>query len=113
MSRTTYFLRLELPEGCVFMQRTAFARLLIRAGVLMIAGAALISCAPNTSAPSLQPRRTATGSPEPTLANAQVTQVALAPFTDQACLECHTDEQQLKALAVDDTPVKAESEGPG
>jgi cytochrome c5 len=95
------------------MQRTALARLLIQTGTLMIVGAALISCAPNTSAPTLQPRRTATSSPEPALATAQATQVTLAPFTDQACLKCHTDQQQLKALAVEDTPVKAESEGPG
>ncbi|MBK8026712.1 MAG: hypothetical protein IPK19_36345 [Chloroflexi bacterium] len=37
----------------------------------------------------------------------------LEPFTDTACLECHTDEAKLRELAQEDAPAEAESEGPG
>lgn len=37
-----------------------------------------------------------------------------APFTDQACLECHTDQERLTLLAHPDEPAhEALSSGPG
>lgn len=35
------------------------------------------------------------------------------PFTDQACLDCHTDEDRLVALAVEEESPEALSSGPG
>ncbi|MBL8131528.1 MAG: hypothetical protein JNL42_06695 [Anaerolineae bacterium] len=37
----------------------------------------------------------------------------LEPFTDTACLDCHTNEAKLRELAQEDAPAEAESEGPG
>ncbi len=34
-------------------------------------------------------------------------------FTDQACLDCHTDEDRLTALAVEEEAPEALSSGPG
>ena len=86
---------------------------------LLITGAVLVGiitgCAPNTSAPILQSRPQATD-------DASVVRIALdtapstpviAPFTDYACLDCHTDQEQLTALAVEDKVTESLSEGPG
>lgn len=35
------------------------------------------------------------------------------PFTDTACLECHTNQETLKTLAVEEVVVESISEGPG
>lgn len=35
------------------------------------------------------------------------------PFTDIACLECHTNQDQLQRLAVEEEVVESLSEGPG
>ena len=35
------------------------------------------------------------------------------PFTDQACLDCHSDEDRLMALAVEEESPEALSSGPG
>lgn len=45
-------------------------------------------------------------------ANPQPTPV-VPPFTDIACLECHTDQDTLKLLAVEKEVVESHSEGPG
>lgn len=37
----------------------------------------------------------------------------LEPFTDQACLDCHTDEARLRELAVEEESPEALSSGPG
>lgn len=35
------------------------------------------------------------------------------PFTDIACLECHTNQETLQTLAVEEEVVESLSEGPG
>lgn len=35
------------------------------------------------------------------------------PFTDQACLDCHTDDTRLQTLAVAKEVAETPSEGPG
>lgn len=37
----------------------------------------------------------------------------LEPFTDQACLDCHTDQERLVTLAVEDAEPESLSSGPG
>lgn len=95
--------------------------LLVAAGLLLIL-AALTSCAPDTSAPELQ-REVA----EVDVADDQApsdtaetdttdtdTAVAMVEFTDQACLDCHTDEARLQELAVEEEDeAESLSEGPG
>ncbi len=88
---------------------------------LMIAVALLSGCAADTTAPTLQPRPTDENAPTPVadLVGVDAGEMETAgegtpkvEFTDFACLDCHTDEEQLKALAVEE---KKESlnEGPG
>jgi hypothetical protein len=86
--------------------------LLLVLSSLLLAGALLASCAPDTSAPE---RRTPTEETTPVELGETVSEVASAPqigldpvaFTDEACLNCHTNEQVLRALAVEEQPVEA------
>lgn len=43
---------------------------------------------------------------------AQPNQV-VPPFTDTACLECHTNREQLQVLAVEEVVAESHNEGPG
>jgi hypothetical protein len=62
-------------------------------GVLAIAAGVFIHTAASSAAPACQ---------------------TLEPFTDQACLDCHTDQGRLMALAVEEEEVhEALSSGPG
>lgn len=82
------------------------------AGVLLLAG-----CAPDTSAPELQPTvMSASPTAEQGVAVADTSggaQVARVEFTDTACLACHTNQDILKALAVEDETPESLSSGPG
>ncbi|GEM_PF-1038954 len=94
--------------------------LLVAIGLLVLA-AALSGCAADTTAPELQPRPTDENAPTPVADLVEVSDSGMemegtgtpeVEFTDFACLDCHTDEEQLKALAVE--PEKENlSEGPG
>ena len=88
---------------------------------LLVWAALLSGCAADTTAPTLQPRPTDENAPTPVADLTEVGQSGMeiagegtseVEFTDFACLDCHTDEEQLKALAVEE---KTESlnEGPG
>ena len=91
-------------------------------GLLAAAGAAvavvaLVGCAPDTSAPTLQARSGANSAAAARIAQlptpvAEATP-ALEPFTDQACLDCHTSQTELVDLAIEDAPTEALSSGPG
>ena len=87
-------------------------------GGLLLLGAALASCAPDTSAPTLDlaTRPTEVSLPQsgqPDTAAQPVSELVVdatatyEPFVDVACLDCHRSEGQLKALAVEE--VQAES----
>lgn len=94
-----------------------FYRTLLGLGLLLIgAGIAISSCSPDTSAPTLMPRPTSDGALIPqdgvvTVAEASAA-FSVEPFTDFACLDCHTDEARLRELAVDKVK-ETLSEGPG
>ena len=100
---------------------TRFPRGAALAGLLILA-ATLASCAPDTSAPELQPRQSApvavgeaTDEPDetPTLSAAEIALTAQAvALANAGCLQCHTDEEQLRSLAVEEGVVSL-SEGPG
>lgn len=82
---------------------------------------ALISCAPDKSAPTLAARATTVVTdadlPEPqsvVVADAGTPIATVPPFTDLECLNCHTDEERLQGLAVhEENEAEALSSGPG
>lgn len=86
------------------------AWLLIGLGLFMALGATLVSCAPDTTAPTLQTQLTAA----PDADAAQPTVVAMNDEAreDQACLDCHTNQELLVELAVEEEVVSLNS-GPG
>ncbi|MCB9436432.1 MAG: hypothetical protein H6673_05480 [Anaerolineales bacterium] len=87
------------------------AWLLIGLGLFMALGATLVSCAPDTTAPALQIQLTA--APDNDTA-AQPTAVAMDTENreDQACLDCHTNQELLAELAVEEV-VENLNSGPG
>jgi hypothetical protein len=89
------------------------AGLLIFTGAMLFAGGLIASCLPDTSAPTLQPRATATSRTSLSVAELPTTTPVLAPFTDQACLDCHTDQETLVLLAMEQEAPEALSSGPG
>lgn len=100
------------------MKKTpVIAGLLSAAGGLFLAAGLLGACSPDTSAPVLQrravPRPEATAIAAADRPRAEATMPALPPFTDTACLECHTDQDRLKTLAVSEQKTEALSSGPG
>lgn len=88
------------------------------AGSLLVAiGLMLISCAPDTTAPTLQPQP-ANGPPSagdaPVAINVSSDIPRVPPFTDTECLDCHTDQPTLVDLAQPaDDAHEALSSGPG
>jgi hypothetical protein len=91
--------------------------LLFVPGSLLLLGAALSGCAPDTSVPELKATVTATppetGEVE-TVADASSTAgITPVEFTDTVCLDCHTNQDILKALAVEDEEPESLSSGPG
>jgi hypothetical protein len=92
-------------------------------GSLFLLTGVLTGCAPDTSAPELQPRQTevalASDPVEDGGADALVSDDAgalaadIPPFVDFACLECHTDQARLLELAVEEEETESLSEGPG
>lgn len=95
------------------MKLRAAARSILMMGLTLLASGVLISCVPDTSAPLLQSRRKPTGTPPTTPEQATTPHAALRPFTDFDCLNCHTDQEQLVALAVEKPAAESLSEGPG
>jgi hypothetical protein len=49
----------------------------------------------------------------PTGAVSGMSRAESEPFSDQACLDCHTDEDRLKELAVEEESPETLSSGPG
>ncbi|MBI5960116.1 MAG: hypothetical protein HY866_15355 [Chloroflexi bacterium] len=78
---------------------------LLALGGCLLLGAALSSCAPDTSAPELQPTITATPPETQVDEGTAVSEtggasgVTSVEFTDTTCLTCHTNQEMLKALA--------------
>lgn len=94
--------------------------LLVVIGSLLIA-AALASCAPDTSAPELNSEvaqiesadEQANSDTESASYTGTGDEINRVEFTDQACLDCHTDEVRLQELAVEEEDTESLSEGPG
>jgi ABC-type transport system substrate-binding protein len=87
---------------------------------LLLFALALASCAPDTTAPTLAVSATQVTSEaaQPTplrIADAGTAVATLEPFTDTACLDCHTNQERLESLAIpeEDSDHEALSSGPG
>ncbi len=94
--------------------------LLIAAAGLLLVAAGLAGCAPDTTAPELQAQaveaQLPTDLPDDTVpVSDQPGQAVEVPvFTDTACLDCHTDEDRVQELAVEEEPDEESlSSGPG
>lgn len=91
--------------------------LLILGACLLFVGAALASCSPDTSAPELQGTASLSQAvaslPTNTPPSPTGGEITAVEFTDTACLDCHSDEEQVKALAVEEEPPEDLSSGPG
>lgn len=95
------------------MKGRLLAGLIGGGGFMILLGGLMASCTPDTSAPALQQRAGSSPTAQPATVNLPPTPVWLEPFTDYACLECHTDQAQLTELAKPDEPTETLSEGPG
>lgn len=103
------------------MQRIASISTLLVALGLLVLVVALTSCAPDTSAPEfnseIAQRDSADDHVVSDAADSDETDsgktIAPVAFTDQACLDCHTDKARLQELAVEDESTEELSEGPG
>jgi hypothetical protein len=92
-------------------------------GAWLLVGAALASCAPDTSAPELNteartenlvtptdPVEVAQADPADTDSPAADVPAAVS---DTYCLDCHTNQEIMQGLAVEEETGEALSEGPG
>jgi hypothetical protein len=91
--------------------------LLLVVGGLLLVGAVLVSCAPDTSAPELRaevPQDSISDDQSDILiSSGPDADLAIEPFVDQACLDCHSDQELLMELAVEEEVPEIPSEGPG
>lgn len=97
------------------MKKRYSALLLIAFGLSMMSVAALANAA-NTSSLQSQTHAAISDSDaqqSDTLITHPSSTSNTAEFTDQPCLDCHTDQERLVELAVEDEVVEAPSEGPG
>ncbi|MEO0561602.1 MAG: hypothetical protein AAF125_05795 [Chloroflexota bacterium] len=99
--------------------RIRFLSVALMVTSLVSFGLAVASCAPDTTAPTLEVRATQaiveTALPEPLVVADSAIISTLPPFTDTACLDCHTNQERLEALALpeEDNDHEALSSGPG
>ena len=100
--------------------------LMVIAGAFFI-GAALTSCSPDKTAPEFTPSEDAMS--EPTVSDDVMESVPVddnsldtvtggvavadATFTDFVCLDCHSNQELLQELAVEEESTESLSEGPG
>ncbi|NDJ87092.1 MAG: hypothetical protein GYB66_14535 [Chloroflexi bacterium] len=99
------------------------AWLLIVVGIALVVGAALVSCTPDRSAPELSDAEMESAdslesavSDEPTEAPPDIVTVdmdLIEPFTDQECLDCHSNQTLLIEITPEEEETESLSEGPG
>lgn len=98
------------------MKRPFSFALISLGGLCGLLGLVVAACTPDTSAPTLAARSGGVGMLQRT-PTAEVTLLqptpALPPFTDFACLDCHTDQDKLAELALPLPVQEALSSGPG
>lgn len=102
--------------------RLRVVSILLLALSLLMVSMALISCAPDTSAPVLPDIEASDISTPDSVSVAAVPEVVslpgtlvptVEPFTDTECLDCHTDQEKLIELALPEEEEDSLSSGPG
>jgi hypothetical protein len=80
---------------------------LLSAGLLMVSGVALtvVGLAVTAASGNAQDTNPVSEQPSPAF--------EVVPFTDQACLDCHTDQAKVQTLAIEEEKPDSLSEGPG
>jgi len=90
--------------------------LLFTTGALLLGGAALLQRAADPVAAACNPSGSDSTSAAPPVSAAQQrnpTDLALVQAAGEKCLDCHADQERVKALAVEEEPVESLSSGPG
>ncbi|MCC7206898.1 MAG: hypothetical protein IT323_06305 [Anaerolineae bacterium] len=97
------------------MKRPFSLTLIGLGGLCGLLGVVVAACTPDTSAPMLAARSGAAALQNAPTAEVSLLQPtpALPPFTDYACLDCHTDQDKLVELAKPVEVHEALSSGPG
>jgi hypothetical protein len=97
------------------MKARLLASLFVVMGLFVVAAILVSGCARDTDAPELQVEELSvaeTEEPGDSDITLTTTDMHLEPFSDFACLDCHTDQEELVELAVEEEVVSL-SEGPG
>jgi hypothetical protein len=99
------------------MQKRYGACLVVVLGTIISISAALASCTPDSTAPAMRVENSIILSPEPLDDDSEDSPSVVRPqatsFSDQPCLECHTNQVWLETMAVAEEKVEAPSSGPG
>ncbi len=94
------------------MQRRFRVWLLIAVGALLLGAAALLYSATSPAAAACNTAPSAT-SPVRGAHQGAPADLALVQAAGEGCLNCHADQEKVKALAVEEEPAESLSEGPG
>ncbi len=97
------------------MQRRFWVWLLIATGALLLGAAALLYSAtgPAVAACNTAPSGDSTTSAERGAQQSAPADLALVQAAGEGCLNCHADQEKVKALAVEEEPAESLSEGLG
>lgn len=88
---------------------------MIAAGALLLAAAAIVHSATNRASAACNTASANDNATSPGTAAQQGTTIdlALVQAAGEGCLDCHADQERVKALAVEEEPAESLSEGPG
>ncbi len=97
------------------MQRRFRVWLLIAVGALLLGAAALLHSVTSRAAAACNTASTGDGTTLPVKGAQQSAPVelALVQAAGEGCLNCHADQEKVKALAVEEEPAESLSSGPG
>jgi hypothetical protein len=88
---------------------------LIATGALLLGAAALLHSVSGPAAAACNTAPTADGTTSPVEGAQQSApaDLALVQAAGEGCLNCHADQEKVKALAVEEEPAESLSSGPG
>ncbi|MGQ9849105.1 MAG: hypothetical protein ACUVSU_03545 [Aggregatilineaceae bacterium] len=97
------------------MHRRLKIWILVAAGALLLIAAALVHTTASRAAAACNTASGNEGTASPIKAAQQgtPTDLALVQAAGEGCLDCHADQEKLKALAVEEETAESLSEGPG
>lgn len=89
--------------------------ILVAVGTLLLLAAALVHTTASRAAAACNTAPGSEGAASPIKAAQQgtPTDLALVQAAGEGCLDCHADQEKVKALAVEEETAESPSEGPG